>query len=163
MALLCLMPLVYCLLLDTESIKGTILNQSQVIDVSFPTAPWVHKQSSWSQTECGHIRISHIPSGSVNEIHQWLFVLSCLVFHWRIILPSCTNSFPTSSYVSTQINLRGVLLSIIMQTMGQNICNCDSLVGRSVWWHQLWSTFFAIAHLFQWDETTSSLIYPLNY
>ncbi|XP_010830865.1 PREDICTED: neuronal migration protein doublecortin-like [Bison bison bison] len=29
---------------DTESSKGTILDQSQVIDVSFPTVPWLHEK-----------------------------------------------------------------------------------------------------------------------
>ena len=81
MALLCLMPLwSNCLLLDTESSKGTILDQSHVIDVSFPTVPWLHERSSGSHTECGHICMSCITSRSMNEIQEWLFFV-CLVFH----------------------------------------------------------------------------------
>lgn len=44
-ALLCLMPLIYCLLLYTESSKGKVWDQSQGIDVSFPTYPWLHQGS----------------------------------------------------------------------------------------------------------------------
>lgn len=45
--------------------------------------------------------------------------------------PSLPAQFLPHFLVSTQINLRGIILSIITWSMGQNIDNWDRLAGKS--------------------------------